>query len=82
MGRIKQTFLKRTANELMENYSKNFSTDFDNNKKKVQELTNIESKPIRNKVAGYITRTMKQEEKEKKRVEQMSQAPAADTQTS
>ncbi len=77
MGRIKQTFLKRTANELMENYNENFSTDFDNNKKKVQEFTNIESKSIRNKVAGYITRMMGHDEKEKKRIEQIAQTKAA-----
>jgi len=83
MGRIKQTFLKRTANELMESYNENFSTDFDSNKKKVQELTNIESKSIRNKVAGYITRMMGQGEKEKKRIEQANQAKAAaETQSS
>ncbi|MEM2918295.1 MAG: 30S ribosomal protein S17e [Candidatus Altiarchaeota archaeon] len=71
MGRIKQTFLKRTAKELMERYNDEFGTDFDNNKKKVQELSNIESKSIRNKIAGYITRIKKREEKEKKKMEEM-----------
>jgi len=60
MGRIKQTFMKRVALQLMDQYSDEFNTDFENNKKKVQEFTDIESKPMRNKIAGYITRTMKQ----------------------
>lgn len=72
MGRIKQTFLKRTAKELMEKYNDKFCTDFDINKKKVQELSNIESKSIRNKIAGYITRIKKREEEEKKRLEEIS----------
>jgi len=60
MGRIKQTFMKRVALQLMDQYSDEFNTDFENNKKKVQEFTDIKSKPMRNKIAGYITRTMKQ----------------------
>ncbi|RLI95672.1 MAG: 30S ribosomal protein S17e [Candidatus Altiarchaeales archaeon] len=60
MGRIKQIFMKRVALQLMDEYPDEFNTDFENNKKKVQEFTDIESKPMRNKIAGYITRTMKQ----------------------
>lgn len=59
MGRIKQTYLKRIAEKLMKEYEDEFSTDFEENKKKVQELSDVESKPIRNKIAGYITRAVK-----------------------
>jgi len=44
---------------LMKEYADEFTADFEENKKKVQELSNVESKPIRNKIAGYITRVMK-----------------------
>jgi len=71
MGRIKQIFLKRTAEELIKEYKDEFNTDFENNKKKVQELSNIESKKIRNKIAGYITRVMKKEKLEKERIEKL-----------
>lgn len=60
MGRIKQFYLKRIAGRLMTEYGDEFSTDFDNNKKKVQELSDVTSTVIRNKIAGYITRVMKQ----------------------
>lgn len=59
MGRIKQTYLKRIAEKLMKEYKEEFTTDFEENKKKVQELSDVESKPIRNKIAGYITRAVK-----------------------
>jgi len=61
MGRIKQVFLKRIAHKLLEEYGDEFGTDFETNKKKVQEFSNVESKTIRNKVAGYITRVKKKE---------------------
>ena len=59
IGRIKQKGLKRIAKELMDEYKEEFNNDFDNNKKKVQEFTTVESKSIRNKIAGYITHVMK-----------------------
>jgi len=60
MGRIKQTYLKRVAKNLMAAHPEQFSTDFDNNKVKVGELTTVQSKSIRNKIAGYLSRVMKQ----------------------
>ena len=61
MGRIKTTLTKRTALKLFENHKKEFTKDFEKNKLKVAELTDISSKKIRNIVAGYITRLVKQE---------------------
>ena len=61
MGRIKQDYLKRIANGLMKEYSEEFNTEFENNKVKVQEFSTVTSNVIRNKIAGYITRVMKQE---------------------
>ena len=59
MGRIKQTYLKRVADKLMKEYADEFTVDFDANKMRVQELSTVESKSMRNKIAGYITRVMK-----------------------
>ena len=61
MGRIKQTYLKRIANELLEKYKGEFGKDFQKNKEMVQELSTVKSKSIRNKIAGYITKVMKRE---------------------
>ena len=52
---IKPAYVKKTANLLMERYPDAFGHDFEHNKEVVQELTNIESKGVRNRVAGYIT---------------------------
>lgn len=53
---IKPAYIKNTANTLMENYPNAFGHDFEHNKERVTQLTNIESKGVRNRVAGYITR--------------------------
>lgn len=64
MGRIKQTYLKRVAEKLVKEYPDTFTTDFQDNKRKVQSHTDITSKSIRNKIAGYLTKKMKQKAKE------------------
>jgi small subunit ribosomal protein S17e len=56
MGRIKTTLVKRTSKKLVEDRGSWFSSDFNANKKAVDELLQLESKKIRNTVAGCITR--------------------------
>ncbi|WP_254545010.1 30S ribosomal protein S17e [Halomarina pelagica] len=53
---IKPAYIKNTANVLLEKYSDAFNADFERNKELVTEFTNIESKEVRNRIAGYITR--------------------------
>jgi small subunit ribosomal protein S17e len=66
MGRIKQTYLKRVAEKLMKEYPQVFTkTDFEDNKRKVGSHTDITSKSIRNKIAGYLTKKIKQNLKKK-----------------
>jgi len=54
MGKVRQRIVKRIANELLEKFPEIFSTDFEVNKRFVDELTDIPSKSFRNRVAGYI----------------------------
>ena len=61
MGNIRTSFIKRTSKELIENYEGKFSTDFEENKKLVEEFTTVSTKHLRNKIAGYVTRTVKQQ---------------------
>ena len=57
LGNIRQTFIKNIALELIEMYLDEFvGDDFQHNKEKVAELSDVNSKLIRNRVAGYITR--------------------------
>ncbi|EHP86457.1 30S ribosomal protein S17e [Methanotorris formicicus] len=60
MGRIRQTFIKRIGDELIEKHKDKFTTDFETNKKIVQEVALISTKRLRNRIAGYITHKMKQ----------------------
>ena len=52
---IKPAYVKKTATMLMERYPDAFSTEFEHNKDVVDEVTNIESKSVRNRIAGYVT---------------------------
>jgi small subunit ribosomal protein S17e len=52
---IKPAYVKKTGRILMERYPDAFGPDFEHNKELVTELTNIESKSVRNRIAGYVT---------------------------
>jgi small subunit ribosomal protein S17e len=52
---IKPAYVKKTAALLMERYPDAFGDDFEHNKELVTKLTNVESKGVRNRIAGYVT---------------------------
>ena len=56
MGSIRQTYIKSTVDTLLRQYPGEFSHDFNENKATVEKLTGVESKELRNRVAGYVTR--------------------------
>lgn len=62
MGAIKPTYIKSLAKQLLKEVA-DFTDDFDVNKKIVERYTNIESKVVRNRVAGYITNKKRKEGK-------------------
>jgi small subunit ribosomal protein S17e len=47
--------VRRISSDLLQQYPERFTTDFNENKKIVQELAKVKSKVLRNKIAGYIT---------------------------
>jgi len=53
---------KRIASLIVSQYPDRFSSDFEKNKKSLDELLIFPSKSMRNKVAGYITRIAKRAE--------------------
>jgi small subunit ribosomal protein S17e len=53
---IKPKYVKQLGTILLEEYPQAFNTDFETNKESVETLTNVESKGVRNRIAGYITR--------------------------
>ena len=56
MGNIRPTYIKRVAIELLKQYPAEFTADFEHNKKKVSELTDVAYPQMRNRIAGYVTR--------------------------
>ncbi len=56
MGNIRPTYIKRVAIELLKRFPTEFADDFQHNKRKVIELTDVRSPEMRNKIAGYVTR--------------------------
>ena len=56
MGRIKSTPVKNLARSIVSEHGEKFTTDFEKNKAIIKNVRNIESKKIRNVVAGYITK--------------------------
>lgn len=62
MGNIRPTYIKRVAIQLVENHPNEFTDDYEHNKKKVSELTDVRSIMMRNRIAGYVTRYRKRQE--------------------
>ena len=53
---IKPGYVKKMGNQLLEQYPDAFTTDYETNKQSVSKLTNVDSKGVRNRIAGYVTR--------------------------
>ena len=62
MGRVRPTYIKRVAIELVRSHPDKFTEDFDHNKVVVAELTDVGSTTMRNRIAGYVTRFREQEQ--------------------
>ena len=62
MGRIRPTYIKRVSIELVNKYPEVFSMDFEDNKAKVNDLCDVTSVTMRNRIAGYITRYLSHSE--------------------
>merc|ERR1712070_960132 len=51
--------IKKAAKKIIENYYDRLTSDFQVNKRIVQETTDTPTKKIRNKIAGFVTHLMK-----------------------
>ena len=61
MGRIKTLLVKRVAKKLIKVHPHEFTSEFDKNKHLVEKYTNTTSTKMRNIIAGYTARLVKQE---------------------
>ena len=64
MGKVKTEQIKKVAKELMTKFPSKFSSNFDENKRGVDELTEGTTTRVRNQIAGYITSTLSQSDEE------------------
>ena len=63
--------IKRLSMIVLKDNKAKFGIDFNENKNVLDSLTTISSKPLRNRVAGYITRLLKNESIELEKAENM-----------
>lgn len=62
MGRIKTALIKRVTKKIVAEHGDRLTPSFDENKKVVEGVIIVQSKKIRNVVAGYATRLTKKKE--------------------
>ncbi len=58
MGRIRTGFVKRQAEDLLQANKTKFGIKFEDNKRTVSELAEVQTKKLRNLIAGYITKKL------------------------
>jgi len=56
LGKVRTDTIKRTSRELLRRFPERFTGDFESDKAAVNELVIAQSKRIRNRIAGYVTR--------------------------
>lgn len=60
MGNIRTSQIKRLSKQIVRDFHDQLNTEFENNKHVVEEVCSDMSKKMRNSIAGYVTRIMRQ----------------------
>ena len=70
--------VKRVAYKILELYGDSFTDDFDKNKEFLGTVALVRSKLLRNEIAGFITKLMREEasEEETEDLEETPEAPS------
>jgi len=63
MGKIRTILIKNISKDLIEKYPNIFTINFDENKDLLNKYAEIDSKHLRNRIAGYIVNLLKIKEK-------------------
>jgi small subunit ribosomal protein S17e len=64
MGKVRPDFIKRVARELVAKEPNLYSKIFDENKQILNQITDIKTNRLRNRIAGYITSIVKLKSKQ------------------
>ena len=56
MGKVRTDTVKRTSREVLKKFPDRFTGDFESDKQAVNDLVITQSKRLRNRIAGYVTR--------------------------
>jgi len=59
LGSIRPRYIKNAAKNLLALYPDIFTDDFESNKRLVEQFTDVQSKKVRNRIAGYLVRLIK-----------------------
>jgi small subunit ribosomal protein S17e len=59
LGSIRPRYIKNAAKNLLALYEDTFTDDFETNKRLVEQLTDVNSKKVRNRIAGYLVGLIK-----------------------
>jgi len=63
MGRVRTKTVKRASRVLIEKYYPRLTLDFHTNKRTIDEVAQVPTKRLRNKIAGFTTHLMKRIQK-------------------
>ena len=69
--------VRRISEDLLKRHPEAFSVDFEKNKTALEELAVVSSKQLRNHIAGYIAKQLKQQEEPEQPAELVQEAAAA-----
>ena len=67
MGRIKTILVKRITKQLVSEHKEDFSEDYNKNKEVLKKYISTKSPKIKNVIAGYVSRLIKQSSQGKER---------------
>ena len=63
MGKIRPSHIKNIAKEILEQYGDLLADDFEKNKELLDQILDVKSKRLRNRIAGYLTSLISVEER-------------------
>jgi len=61
MGKVRQYYVKSLADKIYKKHKDKITTDFNLNKLYIDSIAEINSKPLRNRIAGYLVILKKNE---------------------